>query len=208
MFDRYVADLWLVRHGESTANAGLPTESPSSSPLTELGRSQAQAFADNFTERPRRIFVSPFLRAQQTADPLLNRLSYKGIVRPIQEWTFLSPEKYFGTTQDQRRTAVLEYIKTAHAWDVDGPGAESFMGLLTRAYDFLEEVACLPPSSGPVIAFTHGRFIKAILWRLKRRVLRHDSLQDYWEFSENYDVPNVSVTRLKLTQCWSVTSPA
>ena len=38
-------EIWLVRHGQSAANAGLPTDYPSAIPLTDKGHVQSREFA-------------------------------------------------------------------------------------------------------------------------------------------------------------------
>lgn len=59
--------IWLIRHGESIANAGEATDDHKSIPLSELGLKQAQALALQIPKRPDLIVTSPYLRAQQTA---------------------------------------------------------------------------------------------------------------------------------------------
>lgn len=63
--------IWLIRHGESIANAGQPTQDHSMIPLSPLGIKQAQDLALTITEKPDLIVTSPYLRAQQTACRLL-----------------------------------------------------------------------------------------------------------------------------------------
>jgi len=65
----------FVRHGESTGNAGSPCHDLAKLELTEKGREQARQIADEWTEAPALIVVSPYLRAQQTAQPTRDRFS-------------------------------------------------------------------------------------------------------------------------------------
>ncbi|MGH9597257.1 MAG: phosphoglycerate mutase family protein, partial [Edaphobacter sp.] len=60
----------LVRHGQSVANAGGRTADHDTNPLTELGRAQARGLVERINCKPTLFVVSPFLRAQQTAEPL------------------------------------------------------------------------------------------------------------------------------------------
>ena len=62
-----MAELWLVRHGQSVSNAGLPTGHPSRSALTETGRRQAAYAALALTAAPDRLVVSAYSRAVDTA---------------------------------------------------------------------------------------------------------------------------------------------
>ena len=63
---------WLVRHGQSASNAGLPAVGHGEVPLTALGREQAREVARRVDRQPDLLIVSPFLRAQETAAPMQN----------------------------------------------------------------------------------------------------------------------------------------
>lgn len=49
---------WLVRHGESAANAGSATTDPATIPLTLVGRDQAVRVAAGLLQKPDLIVVS------------------------------------------------------------------------------------------------------------------------------------------------------
>jgi len=66
-----VVRVWLIRHGQSESNAGLPSADWQGIPLTELGHQQAARIAGVFTDPPKLIVSSPYLRAQQTAQPTI-----------------------------------------------------------------------------------------------------------------------------------------
>jgi broad specificity phosphatase PhoE len=81
----------LIRHAESAANAGLATVSPDSIPLTEKGIEQARLLANFLADAPALIVVSPFLRARQTAAPLIERFLNAEVENwEVQEFTYLS----------------------------------------------------------------------------------------------------------------------
>ena len=63
----------LIRHRQSTGNAGLPCHDLARIELTELGWEQAREAAASWTETPSLIVCSPFLRTQQTAAPTVER---------------------------------------------------------------------------------------------------------------------------------------
>jgi probable phosphoglycerate mutase len=64
------AEIILIRHGEPEWLSADGT-SVADPPLTEYGREQARCVADFVARaKPRAIYVSPLLRAQQTAAPL------------------------------------------------------------------------------------------------------------------------------------------
>lgn len=61
--------LYLIRHCKASGQA-------IDAPLTEIGHAQAAALADLMADLPiDRILSSPYLRAQQTAQPLADRLN-------------------------------------------------------------------------------------------------------------------------------------
>jgi broad specificity phosphatase PhoE len=155
------AEAWFIRHGESASNAGLPTTSPGDTPLTDRGLAQARAFAASFPAPPARIVDSPFARAARTADPLAQRFpAAPRATWPVQEFTYLCPERYFGSTNAGRQPAVEAYWKRMDPHFVDGPGAESFTQLLDRLAAALARLAALP---GLTAIFTHGNSMRAFL---------------------------------------------
>jgi broad specificity phosphatase PhoE len=87
----------LVRHGQSVTNAGGRAADQVSNPLTELGRAQSREFADRFDCTPTLFVLSPFLRAQQTSEPLRQRFPDVPVEEwPIQEFSFLNTLLYKG----------------------------------------------------------------------------------------------------------------
>jgi broad specificity phosphatase PhoE len=158
----------LIRHAESEGNAGLPTNDPASIPLTDKGHEQAAELAVIFIAAPDLIVVSPYLRTQQTAAPLIARFPQVPVeLWPVEEFTYLSPTKYAGTTETQRGTFAHAYWERCDPHWNDGGGAESFADLMVRI-DALE--ARLRQHVGAeVIIFSHGYFIKALLLRRERR---------------------------------------
>jgi broad specificity phosphatase PhoE len=70
--------LWLVRHGESEANRSRLLVGRMDSPLTALGRRQAEALGDLFARqrsRPVRLVTSPLGRAVDTAQAIYEALA-------------------------------------------------------------------------------------------------------------------------------------
>lgn len=58
--------VWLIRHGESTANAGAVTNDHKTIPLSSKGQEQAEQISISFREPPTLIITSPFDRTRQT----------------------------------------------------------------------------------------------------------------------------------------------
>ncbi|HPY41087.1 MAG TPA: histidine phosphatase family protein [Thiolinea sp.] len=151
--------IWLIRHGESTANAGAVTHDPSSIPLTATGWQQARHLADQFEACPDLIVTSPFLRTLQTAAPTRSRFyQTRHEIWPIQEFTYLDPASCVGTTVEQRRARVQAYWQAKDVNYIDGSGAESFSLMLLRVRLML---ATLATQQGFIVVFGHGQIMRA-----------------------------------------------
>ncbi|WP_242140595.1 histidine phosphatase family protein [Sphingomonas sp. TREG-RG-20F-R18-01] len=152
----------FVRHGQSTANAGNPSNDLASIELTELGWQQANAVAKAWEENPTLIITSPFLRTQQTAAPTIVRFPDVPVeVWPIEEFTYLQPSRWNGTLSSARAAYVEGFWSTADPTYCDGEGAESFATLLRRAEATLDRLSALSPDALAYI-FSHGQFIQAV----------------------------------------------
>jgi 2,3-bisphosphoglycerate-dependent phosphoglycerate mutase len=151
----------LVRHGQSMANAGARTADHFTNPLTDLGQIQARDFADQLDCKPTIFVVSPFLRAQQTAEPLRHRFPDVPVEEwPIHEFTFLEPTRHNGTSEEDRQPHVLAYWERQDHTFIDGPGAESLTQFLDRAREAIRRLISLDPG-GCIVVFTHGFFMQA-----------------------------------------------
>ena len=183
------------RHGESRANAGFITESPSSIPLTDKGVMQAQALADNFTGTPpQRIFHSPFLRAQNTAQPMMAKFNtVPAVVWPIEEFTYLSPERFSNTSTLERLPFVQDYWHIADPDRVDGAGAESFNQFMARVFASLRRLAALQAEGvSHVMLFGHGQFFIALRWWIGfgMRDINSASMRDFKKFVDDNHMDN------------------
>ena len=151
----------LVRHGQSLANAGGKTADHDTNPLTELGRMQSRDFADRLDCKPTLFIVSPFLRAQQTAEPLRQRFPDVPVEEwPIQEFTFLDPARHKGTSEEDRQPNVMSYWQRQDPTFIDGPGAESFTQFFDRAREAIRRLVNRNPG-GCIVIVTHGYFMQA-----------------------------------------------
>jgi 2,3-bisphosphoglycerate-dependent phosphoglycerate mutase len=151
----------LVRHGQSLANSGGKTADPDTNPLTDLGRAQAEEFAKHLDCTPALIVMSPFLRAQQTAELLRRRFPEVPVEEwPIQEFTFLEPSQHRNTSEADREPSIFDYWELRDHAYVDGPGAESFSMFLDRARETVRRLV-ERKIGGCVVLFTHGYFMQA-----------------------------------------------
>lgn len=156
------ARIWVYRHAESLANTGAKTNEPWEIDLSDNGREQAVALAASLEERPDRLIGSAFARTTHTLAPIARRFSGIEIdIWPIHEFTYLAPATCVGTSWRERKPRIDAYWRRLLPNSVDGPGAESFEGLLGRANAFLRRIALL--KDGLNIVVSHGQFMQAAL---------------------------------------------
>jgi broad specificity phosphatase PhoE len=154
--------IFLVRHGQSVANAGGVPADHITNPLTELGHAQAKALAERLDCTPTLFLHSPFLRTRQTAEPTLQRFPDVPVEEwPIHEFTYLEPTRHNGTSEAQQMPHILKYWENLDPSYLDGPGAETFTQFLDRARSAIQRFAQMPPG-GCVVVFTHGFTMQAI----------------------------------------------
>jgi len=156
-----VRRIWVVRHGESEANAGLRTAEPGAVVLTSAGHRQAAAFAALVDEKPTLIVTSPFIRTAQTAAPL--RARFWDVAHeewPVEEFTYLAPDRCAHTTYDERRPHIEAYWTKCDPHLTDGARTESFAAMLTRARSALDRFSGVPP--GLTVMFSHAQFMRAM----------------------------------------------
>lgn len=156
------------RHGESAANAGHATTDPASIPLTDVGLRQADAIAREFSQTPDLLVSSSFLRARQTAEPTSAMTGVPIRIWPIEEFTYLAPQRCQGTTAAQRRSWVEAYWDASNPGAVDGEGAESFVSFTDRVRVALGRLEELQRESVSFVAvFGHGQFLQALQWLIE-----------------------------------------
>jgi 2,3-bisphosphoglycerate-dependent phosphoglycerate mutase len=193
-----VRRVWLIRHGQSESNAGLPTNGPGASPLTALGREQAARMAAAFPEPPGLVVSSPFVRARQTAEATVERFPEVPYEEwPVEEFTYLGELHGPRTTTEQRRPFAEAYWERVDPAYVSGGDGESFQALIARARTFLDRLAGRT-EEGVVAVFTHGIFMKAVIWSLFTGVTEPDTAAMYGfrRFNGTCDIPNCAVTEL------------
>ncbi len=171
----------LIRHGQSTGNAGMPCHDLALLELTDLGWRQSREVAASWTEAPDLIVTSPYLRPQQTAAATIERFPNVWIeVWPIQEFTYLQPSRWNGTLSSERMPYLERYWSQADPEFSDGEGAESFSTLLHQARAVLGRLEALPAMS-LVYVFSHGQFIQAVRSLVVDSALSgREKMQRFW----------------------------
>lgn len=195
---------WLIRHGESESNAGLATNGPGMSPLTPTGRRQAERVAGAFSRPPALIVTSPFVRARQTAEPTIARFPQVPLEEwPVQEFTYLGDLHGPATTAEQRRPHAMAYWDRCDPDYVNGGEGESFAGLVGRVGDLLAGLAATD-AGGLVAVFTHGLFVRALIWAVARGVYATEGpsrvdaelMRGFRVFCDGFVLPNGSIVEI------------
>lgn len=192
----------LIRHGESAANAGLATSDPASIPLTETGRLQAEQIAEKVKIVPDLIIVSPYLRAKQTAEPMITRFPQAKVEcwPEVREFTYLSPASCIGTTTEERKERVKAFWQAADPCYVDGEGAESFSRFMQRVDLVLQKLDDVDAKN--ILVFTHGQFMRALESEYRDRSFRKLSdrkkMELYRDLADATAVANAEMIFLKM----------
>lgn len=167
--------LYIVRHGETSANAEHRYLGSLDPELTALGRLQAHRLCEQLPASLDVLVVSPRLRAVQTASVLNERLK-------------LSPEimdcfrerdvgVFEGLTQGEakKRYPQLWSQNITRLWDAGPTGGESIFDVVKRVRDGLAELESKYPSK-TVLLVAHGFVTKVV------RALAKGDFSDFYEW--------------------------
>jgi broad specificity phosphatase PhoE len=193
-----MALVWLIRHGESEANAGFPTDEQANIKITERGHQQAQQVASCFSQQPSLIVTSPFLRTKQTAQPTIDRFSSTPQVEwQVEEFNYLATARRKNTTLAQRKPMAEEYWQRNDPFYVDGEGAESFAEMMSRVYNLQKQIQDIKEEF--VAIFTHGMFMRAFLWSLifNSVEVTTESMREVRVSLDFFNIPNGAILNLQ-----------
>jgi 2,3-bisphosphoglycerate-dependent phosphoglycerate mutase len=197
--ERHSKNVWLIRHAESTGNAGLATSQPDTIPLTGKGAEQALYLADSFTQEPALIVTSPYARTRQSAGPTVKRFpTARQEQWQVQEFTYLSPARYQDTTDADRRPFVDAYWSRCDPHYMDGEGAESFAYFIRRVQQAIDGLwSC---QSEFVAFFGHGLFLRAMIWRMLfgARPVDATTMSSFRHFMAATTMPNTAIIKVDL----------
>lgn len=164
-----MVDLYLVRHGEAAASWG---ESPDPG-LSDLGREQAAAAADVLADAIHNeplLVSSPLARAQETAQPLAQRLSAPVAVNDV--FREIPSPVPLAQRQDWLRQFMRE------RWETQG---EPLLAWRDAALSALQQ------AESTTVVFTHFLVINAVAGQ----VLGREETLCFWP-------DNGSITHLRL----------
>ncbi len=183
--------LYLVRHGQTAASRENRFTGSSDPPLTAVGEAMAEAFARVYAGlRWQAIYVSPRLRAQQTAQPLC-RLT--GVPATVEEGL---AEIAYGDWEGLKLDEARERWPEAFAyWAADvasrgTPGGETAFAVAARAMRVVEQIRTRH-AEGNVLVVSHKATLRIITCALLGLDVRL--------FRERLAQPVAAVTKFDLT---------
>jgi broad specificity phosphatase PhoE len=133
-------------------------------PLSGLGELHAQALAQLLPSRPSAVWVSQYLRAQQTAQPYCNRVGMAAQTHPLlHEFSALDATLLQGMNGEQRRPIADAYWQAAMPDQRMGTHAETFTAFDERVTAFVPQLQQLPDGA---VLFGHGMWIGLLVWKL------------------------------------------
>lgn len=154
-------DLYLIRHGESTANLNKEHAAWLPVPLTELGKEQARAAGQLLKDIPfDRFYCSDVYRTEQTFDCIF------GEEHPRIDCELLR-EANSGELAGKKHTDCAAeygalYDRIRETWEFNLVGGESADQVKERGAAFLKEMEALPEDVKYVAAVSHGGLIRGI----------------------------------------------
>lgn len=192
-------DLYVVRHGETWANAEQRYLGSLDPALADRGREQARALVANLPNGLDALVVSPRLRALETAS-ILN----EGLGLPTQTMDCFRERHvgvFEGLTQAEakERYPQLWSRNITRQWDLGPTGGESIVDVVRRVRDGLQDLQSRYPSRR-VLLVAHGFVAKTI-----RALARNDFSDFYsWQLSngsllalEGFELPTADLETLR-----------
>lgn len=191
----------IIRHGQSTSNAGEAAKQFDTIPLTALGVEQSEAVSQSFNQQtpPGLIIVSSYTRAQQTAASTIKRFPHVPVeVWPIHEFVQLDPVRWANTNGKQRGPTVKEYWLRSDPNYRDSDQAETFNDLVERIDRAIDRFSTLSDKRYSV-AFCHGLFMQVLFLRLTQPdVSTKVIMTQISTFRIQYPLDNTERLRLKI----------
>jgi broad specificity phosphatase PhoE len=189
--------IYFVRHGQSVDNVAPVYQSPDS-PLSEIGRVQADAIAKRFAKIPFEILLSsPILRAKETAEAIQKETQKV----PTFSELFVErtkPKSVDGKPYTDAKATMIwnDWEKSLHTPGMRVEEGENYEDITGRAKRALAYLAERPESKIAIV--THGYFLRTIL----ATVLLGDALtpEAFFHFQKSSAAQNTGITVLQYRQ--------
>lgn len=162
--------LYIMRHGETDDNTRRVLQGQKDNPLNENGKKQAIEAGEELRGIVfDRIYVSPLIRAVQTAELATGRNRSEFITEErIKEIGFGVLE---GSCSDDVKPPYDNFFKNPACYAAP-EGGESLIELSERTREFLEEIKGTLQGKN-VLLVSHGAAIHAIINQIKKQPIEH-----------------------------------
>jgi probable phosphoglycerate mutase len=166
---KQATELILIRHGETAWNRERRMQGQTDTPLSDIGRAQAQALGQRMArQRFVALYSSDLVRARDTAAEIAKLTGHEIISEPrLRERTF---GVFEGLSYEEMTTRYpAEHARfSAREPDYAVPGGESPRQFFERSLACLEAIAAAHPGE-TVVAVTHGMVLDT-LYRAARNM--------------------------------------
>lgn len=167
---------YLIRHAQSESNAMQKVSPNANIALTKLGEKQACEVAEwliTHVPTPDKVFVSPYIRTHQTAQPYLDKINQKAdVIESLREFNYLDYEYIKDLTYPQITKLADDYWAKGEPSHKDSPTTDDFINLINRVKMVRDEFGLLP--DGTYVVFTHGMWLGMLMWQLVLGYQGHD----------------------------------
>ncbi|HLF89046.1 MAG TPA: histidine phosphatase family protein, partial [Anaerolineales bacterium] len=149
----------FVRHAESEGNASGLWQGQSDYPLSETGRAQARALAEQIVLKSKcfdQIIASPLSRAKDTAAAIAEKLNLPVVTSPI--WLERDNGQWAGTTTENRDPPEPDYLYLHYP---TGETGETQWELYLRGGQAIHQLLNRPP--GRYLVVSHGGILNMVM---------------------------------------------
>lgn len=158
--------LYVLRHGETSMNSLNQVCGLSNVALSEKGKSQAFEAAEKLKQKLDgtkidAIYVSPLLRAQETAQAVQTILSKNGLCPANFVTDARLIEQNYGNFEGKSRLDKA-FEESKRQFADKSHNQETLLAIAYRVYDFLEEIKRGKDGSKTVLVVTHGAVCRMI----------------------------------------------
>lgn len=184
--------IYFVRHGESAGNAAKVHQS-ATTPLSEIGLSQAEMVALRFRQIPVDLIIaSPYLRAQQTAMAIAkrNKLSIE-TNQLFQERR--GPSQLLGLSHLSEQSKQIREQLHTHLLDDSGTWrysneetAHEFVDRVAKGLDFLRQ-----RSEESLVVVCHALILRMFFAKIMHP---QGKLDDLYEIYNNFELTNTGIS--------------
>ena len=191
--------LYLIRHAQSTANAGGTSLPDREIPLSAAGAQQAAKLMCRLPAN-RRVFVSEMRRTHETAALYCARHGIRPEILPcLNEFSYLPFAAVQGLDAAARKPLAEAYWQRADPHFRSGGGADTFAEFNGRVSDFMHRTWPILPHGS--LLFGHGIWMALLAWRLSgNRAKSGADMAAFRAFQSSLHVANASVWQLDGTE--------